>query len=59
MVTETDFKINADTIAANNPKVDLKVVEEARNQIAERRANGRQRRGYTLASPHSRKLTRQ
>lgn len=37
-----------------NPKVDLKIVEEARTFIAERRAQGRPQRGYNLASGHSR-----
>jgi len=48
--------MNAETIAANNSQVDLKLVEEARGLIAERRAKGRPRRGYNLASPHSRSL---
>jgi hypothetical protein len=52
LATENGFKPNAESIAAKNPKIDLKVVEEARSLIAERRANGRQQRGYDLASPH-------
>jgi hypothetical protein len=56
LATEKDFKTSAETIAANNPKVDLKVVEEARDFIAERRANGRKQRGYNLASAHSSQL---
>jgi hypothetical protein len=47
-------RIGAEAIAAKNAKVDLKVVEEARDLIAERRANGRQPRGYNLAYGHSR-----
>lgn len=54
--SENDFKPSAETIAANNPKVDLKLVEEARSFIAERRANGREQRGYNLASAHSQHL---
>jgi len=56
LASEARFKTNAETIAASNSKVDLKLVEEARDLIAERRANGRPRRGYNLASPHSRSL---
>jgi hypothetical protein len=54
MATKKDFKTSAETVAANNPGVDLKVVAEARGLIAERRANGRPRRGYDLATGHSR-----
>jgi len=54
LATEKNQEISAETIAAKNPKVDLKVVEEARGYIAERRANGRPQRGYNLASGHSR-----
>ena len=53
--TKKSFKTSAATVAAKNPKVDLEVVEEARAFIAERRAKGRPRRGYNLASSHSRK----
>lgn len=54
MATKRDQEISAEAIAAKNAKVDLKVVEEARDLIAERRANGRQPRGYNLAYGHSR-----
>lgn len=43
-------------IGERNPKVDLKLVEEAQALLAERRAKGRPRRGYNLASSHSRHL---
>jgi hypothetical protein len=52
---EGRFKTSATAIAAKNPKVDLKIVKEARDYIAERRAGGRLKRGYTL-SPHSKSL---
>lgn len=54
LATEKRHEISAEAIAAKNAKVDLKVVEEARDLIAERRANGRQPRGYNLAYGHSR-----
>jgi hypothetical protein len=53
-LAKSKSKTSAETIAANNPKVDLKIVEEARGFIAERRAKGRPQRGYNLASGHSR-----
>lgn len=53
-MAEKKFQTSAKTMAANNPKVDLKIVEEARDLIAERRAQGRPQRGYNLASGHSR-----
>jgi hypothetical protein len=53
---EERFKTNAEAIAAANPKVDLKIVKEARAIVAERRAEGRQRRGYSLVPPHSRSV---
>jgi hypothetical protein len=51
---EERFKADAKVIAEKNPKVDLRIVKEARGIVAERRAEGRPRRGYSLASPHSR-----
>jgi len=56
LASEAKFKTDTETIAASNSKIDLKLVAEARDLIAERRANGRRRRGYDLASPHSRSL---
>jgi hypothetical protein len=53
---EERFKTNVEAIAAKNPKVDLKIVREAREIVAGRRAEGRQRRGYSLAPPHSRSV---
>jgi hypothetical protein len=55
-LAENKFHTSAETMAANNPKVDLKIVEEARNFIAQRRAQGRPQRGYNLASGHSRHI---
>ena len=53
-MAENKFQTSAEALAAMNPKVDLKIVEEARDFIAERRAQGRPQRGYNLASGHSR-----
>jgi hypothetical protein len=56
LATKKKFEPSAEAIAATNPKVDLGLVQEARILLAERRAQGRERRGYNLASPHSRAL---
>lgn len=56
MAGEERFKTDVKAIAAKNPKVDMKIVKEARGIVAERRAEGRQRRGYSLAPPHSRSV---
>lgn len=54
MANRKKFEPNAEEIAATNPKVDYSVVREARELIAKRRAQGFERRGYDLASPHER-----
>ncbi len=56
MAGEERFKTDVKAIAAKNSKIDLKIVAEARAIVAERRAEGRQRRGYSLAPPHSRSI---
>jgi hypothetical protein len=56
LATESKFERDAEAIAENNPKVDLSMVREAQKLIAERRAQGWERRGYNLVSPHSRSL---
>jgi hypothetical protein len=50
------FKINLEDIAANNPKIDLTVVEKSRSFIAKRRARGIPKRGFKLAYGHSRRF---
>lgn len=56
MAGEERFKTDVKAIAAKNPKIDMKIVQEARDIVAERRADGRHRRGYSLAPPHSRSV---
>jgi len=56
LASKKKLEPDAETIAASNPKVDMTLVRETRKLIAERRAQGWEKRGYELASPYSRSL---